>query len=123
MEGIFVYRACYFGTFDTAKYLVFEDPERPPFWKNWMLSQVTSVFSAFVAYPFDTVRHRLMMQSGEKCQEFSSTRECWAAIWRKEGISGFYRGMNANVLRSAAAGTTLVLFDEIKKLMADWKER
>lgn len=42
---------------------------------SWLTSQsdapilqVTSVFSAFVAYPFDTVRHRLMMQSGELSQ-------------------------------------------------------
>lgn len=40
IEGIIVYRACFFGTFDTAKALLFEDPERPPFWKNWLLSQV-----------------------------------------------------------------------------------
>jgi hypothetical protein len=80
------------------------------------------VFSTFVAYPFDTVRHQLMMQSGESHQAFSSMRDAWATIWVEEGLKGFYRGMNANVLRSAVGGTTLVLYDEIKKLMADLTE-
>jgi hypothetical protein len=80
------------------------------------------VFSAFVAYPFDTVRHQLMMQSGESHVAFSSTRDAWATIWVKAGFRGFYRGMNVNVLRSAVAGTTLVLYDEIEKLMADLTE-
>ncbi|CAI7917902.1 unnamed protein product, partial [Closterium sp. NIES-53] len=35
-----------------------------PFWLRWMLAQAATTTASVVSYPFDTVRHRMMMQAG-----------------------------------------------------------
>ncbi|CAI5517789.1 unnamed protein product [Closterium sp. Naga37s-1] len=35
-----------------------------PFWLRWMLAQAATTTAGVVSYPFDTVRHRMMMQAG-----------------------------------------------------------
>ncbi|CAI5511715.1 unnamed protein product [Closterium sp. Naga37s-1] len=35
-----------------------------PFWLKWMLAQAATTTASVVSYPFDTVRHRMMMQAG-----------------------------------------------------------
>ena len=69
-----------------------------------------------LAYPVDTVRRRLMMQSGaaEKAQ-FTSTTGAIAHIMKNEGAAGFYKGCFANNVRAIASALVLVLYDEAKK--------
>ena len=60
-QGIIIYRAIYFGAYDTAKEMV----DNPSFGTKFAIAQTVAAGSVTVAYPFDTVRRRLMMMSGE----------------------------------------------------------
>ena len=60
-QGIIIYRAIYFGAYDTAKEMV----DNPSFATKFAIAQTVAAGSVTVAYPFDTVRRRLMMMSGE----------------------------------------------------------
>jgi solute carrier family 25 (adenine nucleotide translocator) protein 4/5/6/31 len=62
--GIFAYRAIYFGMFDAGKPYLFEDIKKASFFKMWVYAQTVTTIAGYVAYPLDTVRRRLMMQSG-----------------------------------------------------------
>jgi len=42
------------------------DPENTPIIFKWMIAQTVTAVAGFVSYPFDTVRRRMMMQSGRK---------------------------------------------------------
>lgn len=42
------------------------DPENIHFLVSWMIAQSVTVVAGIVSYPFDTVRRRMMMQSGLK---------------------------------------------------------
>lgn len=42
------------------------DPENIHFLMTWMIAQSVTTLSGFISYPFDTVRRRMMMQSGLK---------------------------------------------------------
>ena len=55
--------------------------------------------SVTVSYPFDTVRRRLMMMSGEGEKMYSGTIDCWKKIMRDEGMKGMFKGNATNVLR------------------------
>ncbi len=61
VQGIIIYRAIYFGAYDTAKEMV----DKPSFATKFAIAQTVAAGSVTVAYPFDTVRRRLMMMSGE----------------------------------------------------------
>ena len=115
VQGIIVYRAIYFGAYDTAKAMV----DNPSFLTKFAIAQTVAAGSVTVAYPFDTVRRRLMMMSGEGQGEkmYKGTMDCWRKIAKDEGTKAFFKGNFTNVLRSIGCALVLVLYDELIVLM------
>jgi solute carrier family 25 (adenine nucleotide translocator) protein 4/5/6/31 len=58
VQGIIIYRACYFGFYDTAKGLL-PDPKNASLLVSWGIAQCVTTVSGIVSYPFDTVRYYL----------------------------------------------------------------
>ncbi|KAL3092275.1 hypothetical protein niasHT_028153 [Heterodera trifolii] len=113
-----IYRACYFGFFDKAKAYASSDGKRPlSFLERWLIAQGVTMASGMLAYPLDTVRRRLMMQSGHKEHIlYKNGRDCARKIFASEhGIAGFYKGGLSNILRSTGGALVLVLYEEIAK--------
>lgn len=117
VQGIIVYRGAYFGLFDTAKGLIFEDEKKASFIAKWAVAQTVTAMAGVISYPFDTVRRRLMMQAGSDKIMYKGTVDCWSKIARDEGIGAFFKGAWSNVLRGAGGALVLVLYDEIKKVI------
>jgi len=109
VQGIIIYRAIYFGAYDTAKTMV----DKPNIFTKFAIAQAVAMGSVTVAYPFDTVRRRLMMMSGQGEKMYSGTLDCWRKILRDEGAAAFYKGNLTNVLRSIGCALVLVGYDEI----------
>lgn len=42
------------------------DPKNTHIFVSWMIAQSVTAVAGLVSYPFDTVRRRMMMQSGRK---------------------------------------------------------
>merc|ERR1712106_835566 len=110
VQGIIVYRAIYFGAYDTAKQFA---GEKPSILLRFGIAQVVAAGSVTIAYPFDTVRRRLMMMSGEQEKMYKGTIDCWKKIMKDEGMKGFFKGNFTNVLRSIGCALVLVGYDEI----------
>jgi len=115
VQGIIVYRGGYFGLYDTAKRLM-ENAGQTGFIARFILAQVVTTLAGVFAYPFDTVRRRLMMTSGSKSAAAGSTREVVMKMYRNEGIGAFYKGCLSNILRGVGSALVLVFYDEIKDL-------
>jgi solute carrier family 25 (mitochondrial adenine nucleotide translocator), member 4/5/6/31 len=62
--GIIAYRAAYFGCFDTGNAIFFGKGGIDNFFIKWGFAQIVTVGAGILSYPLDTVRRRLMMQSG-----------------------------------------------------------
>jgi len=118
VQGIIIYRACFFGFFDTAKGML-PDPKNTPLVVSWAIAQTVTTISGIISYPFDTVRRRLMMQSGRAKGEiaYKNTLDCWAKIAKQEGGAAFFKGAFSNVLRGTGGAFVLVLYDEIKNFL------
>merc|ERR1712193_511103 len=97
--GIIFYRASYFGLFDTGKAILLGD--KPNIMFTFMLGQVVTVSAGVISYPLDTVRRRLMMQSGKPVEEmaYKGTLDCFKVIARDEGLKAFFKGSLSNVIR------------------------
>merc|ERR1711974_477388 len=119
LGGIIVYRAAFFGGFDTAKGMLFKDPKNAPIWSSWLVAQTVTTVAGIISYPFDTVRRRMMMQSGVEASErkYRSTAHCWKTIAAEEGAGAFFKGAFSNVLRGTGGAIVLVMYDELQKLM------
>lgn len=117
VAGIFVYRAFYFGGYDAGKKFIFSGDDRTtPIWKRFLFAQFVTSSSEILAYPFDTVRRRLMMQSGSKELIYSGTWDCTMKIYNKEGFNGFFKGNLSNIWRSVGSSLVLVFYDEFQKI-------
>lgn len=69
-----------------------------------------------ISYPLDTVRRRMMMQSGRKDILYKNTLHCIVTIAKTEGQKAFFKGALSNVFRGVGASIVLVLYDEIQQL-------
>lgn len=115
--GIIVYRAAFFGGYDTAKGIFIPDPKNASILMSWVLAQSVTTAAGFISYPFDTVRRRMMMQSGRSDTLYKSTVDCWLKIARNEGPQAFFKGALSNVIRGSGGALVLVLYDQFQKMM------
>lgn len=114
--GIIAYRASYFGMYDTGKQLLFSDPKKVPFLINWAFAQFVTVTAGVASYPLDTVRRRLMMQSGKTGADiqYHGTLDCFRKIAAQEGPRAFFKGSLSNVIRGTGGALVLVFYDKIQ---------
>jgi len=115
VQGIIIYRAAFFGLYDTAKGMT----GKTNILVSWMIAQCVTTVSGVISYPFDTVRRRLMMQSGRKGGEvmYKGTLDCWKKIAKNEGGGAFFKGAFSNILRGTGGALVLVMYDEIQVLL------
>ena len=111
-----VYRGLYFGLYDTVNKKV----------KNiilkFFLGWGVTILSGAVAYPFDTVRRRMMMTSGVK-NSYPNSINSMKTIIQKEGMKSLYKGHGANILRSLAGAGVLVLYDKMKQIIVKYNQK
>jgi len=114
--GIIAYRASYFGMFDTGKVFLFPDIKNANIFKMWAFAQFVTVSAGIASYPLDTVRRRLMMQSGRKGTEimYKNTWDCFVRIAADEGVGAFFKGALSNVIRGTGGALVLVFYDKIQ---------
>jgi solute carrier family 25 (adenine nucleotide translocator) protein 4/5/6/31 len=117
VQGIIVYRGAYFGLYDTAKQVAFGDNKNPNLIYKWAIAQTVTAIAGIVSYPFDTVRRRMMMQSGAKERLYKGTIDCFRVIVKTEGSGAFFKGAWSNVIRGAGGALVLILYDEIQKVL------
>ncbi|CAJ0602502.1 unnamed protein product [Cylicocyclus nassatus] len=115
VQGIIIYRAAYFGMFDTAKYYIASEGKKLNFFLAWALAQVVTVSSGLTSYPWDTVRRRMMMQSGRSDVLYKNTLDCATKIIKNEGLAAMYKGSLSNIFRSTGGALVLAIYDEIQK--------
>jgi len=115
--GIIVYRAAFFGGYDTAKTVLLKDPKKAPVWQSWAIAQMVTMAAGVISYPFDTVRRRMMMQSGRADILYKNTFDCWRKIMAKEGPRAFFKGALSNAIRGSGGAIVLVLYDYFQKLL------
>lgn len=115
--GIIPYRASYFGLFDTGKRMLPIVNQNVLY--KFIFAQIVTSTSGHISYPFDTVRRRMMMQSGKKALDvqYSGTWDCFCKIYHNEGPKAFYKGALSNVFRGVGASMVLVIYDEMKDFL------
>lgn len=112
--GIIAYRASYFGMFDTGKPILFPDAKKANVFAMWMFAQIVTVSAGIVSYPLDTVRRRLMMDSGRAEKMYNGTWDCFLKIAKNEGQKAFFKGSLSNVIRGTGGALVLVFYSKIE---------
>uniref|UniRef100_A0A2K5N8T3 ADP/ATP translocase n=1 Tax=Cercocebus atys TaxID=9531 RepID=A0A2K5N8T3_CERAT len=94
VQGIIIYLGAYFCIYDTAKGM-FPDPKNMPIVISWMITETVTALAGLPSYPLDTIRHRMMMQSGRKGTDIMHTDmlDCWRKSARDVGGKAFFKGV------------------------------
>lgn len=114
--GIIVYRACYFGGYDWGKQYLFKDFRNANAILLFCFAEVNTTLSGLASYPLDTVRRRLMMQSGRAKKAYTGTFDCMRKIYIEKGLRAFYKGALSNIFRGTGGALVLVLYEKIQKI-------
>lgn len=113
-----VFRATYFGMYDTAKEMISDDAgSTRSLIITFFIAQVTTASAGYLCYPMDTVRRRMVMQSGRDKSEwhYKNTLDCWKKIYKNEGgVRAFYKGAFVNQIRGVGGAMVLILYDRFK---------
>lgn len=118
LQYIFLYRAAYYGLFDSTKVLVPRNEKNQiTFVFAFVLGQIVTFTAALISYPHDTVRRRLMMQAGRSDVLYEGFIHCAKKIYFEEGFRGFFSGMMVNAVRGTGAALVLALYNEFAKYM------
>lgn len=101
--------------FDTGKAFLFPDIKKANFFAMWGFAQCVTVSAGIASYPLDTVRRRLMMQSGRGTDiMYTGTMDCFYKILAQEGSGAFFKGALSNVIRGTGGALVLVFYDKIQ---------
>jgi solute carrier family 25 (adenine nucleotide translocator) protein 4/5/6/31 len=122
--GIVIYRGLYFGIYDSTRDLVSGDSTGTmQFIKKFTLGYAVTTVAGLAAYPIDTIRRRMMMNSGLAIedQKYKSSMHAFRLILAEEGVAAYFRGASANIFRGLGGTLVLVGFDYFTEFYADWK--
>jgi len=89
---------------------------------SWFIMKFTAgslagAIGSIVGNPFDVLKTRMMSAEGKEPPAMSKAA---SELYKAQGISGFYRGIEANVMRAMVLnGTKMACYDVIKGLIVD----
>ncbi|ERN04112.1 hypothetical protein AMTR_s00077p00038260 [Amborella trichopoda] len=115
IAGITLYRGLYFGIYDTMKPIVLVGNLEGNFLVSFALGWSVTTISGVCAYPFDTLRRRMMLTSGQPFK-YRNAFHALQHIVQQEGVSALFRGVTANMLVGVAGAGVLAGYDQLQCL-------
>ncbi|CAI0427386.1 unnamed protein product [Linum tenue] len=113
--GITLYRGMYFGIYDTLKPIVLVGSLEGSFLASFLLGWSITTVSGVCAYPFDTVRRRMMLTSGQP-NKYRNAVHALREIVHVEGFAALFRGVTANMLLGVAGAGVLAGYDQLQRV-------
>ncbi|PVU87046.1 hypothetical protein BB560_006558, partial [Smittium megazygosporum] len=93
----------------------FPDPtKKPNFFAAWLLAQTVTVVAGLISYPLDTIRRRLMMQSGRGEILYTGPIDAFKKLYKESGSKVFFHGGFSNIIRGTGGALVLVIYDEVQ---------
>ena len=84
-----------------------------------VLAGISGIFSQAVVYPFDIVRRRMMASKGELTMS-----ECFKDIYVNEGILGFFKGIQINMIKIyPGMAIKYAAYEELKRVILNIKRK
>ena len=84
------------------------------FFASFLLGWSITTVSGVCAYPFDTVRRRMMLTSGQS-MKYRSSMHAFHEIVHLEGFTALFRGVTANMLLGVAGAGVLAGYDQLHR--------
>eukprot|EP00539_Tryblionella_compressa_P007391 CAMPEP_0178763406 /NCGR_PEP_ID=MMETSP0744-20121128/17144_1 /TAXON_ID=913974 /ORGANISM="Nitzschia punctata, Strain CCMP561" /LENGTH=301 /DNA_ID=CAMNT_0020418319 /DNA_START=32 /DNA_END=937 /DNA_ORIENTATION=- len=106
------YTSLRLGLYEPVKVLFGANEKGAPFYKKFLAGSAAGAIGSLAGNPFDVLKTQMMASSGKEVPSMGATAK---EIFAKQGISGFYRGIEANIARAMVLnGTKMACYDQAK---------
>jgi hypothetical protein len=86
-------------------------PENTTFVKKFLAGSAAGALGSIAGNPFDVLKTKMMTAEGAGATISGTTKE----LFQKQGIGGFYRGIDSNIARAMVLnGTKMACYDQAK---------
>jgi len=91
-------------------------PETTTFVKKFAAGSAAGALGSLAGNPFDVLKTKMMASEGAVPSIVGTAKD----LFKNQGISGFYRGIDSNVLRAMVLnGTKMACYDQAKGVVVD----
>ena len=88
------------------------DPETTTFLKKFLAGSAAGAIGSLAGNPFDVLKTKMMTSSGKEVPSITKTA---SDLYKMQGIGGFYRGIDSNIMRAMVLnGTKMGVYDQSK---------
>jgi hypothetical protein len=107
------YTSLRLGLYEPMKVLFgADDPATASFARKFLAGSAAGALGSIAGNPFDVLKTRMMTAKGKESPSLSSVGK---ELYKLQGIQGFYRGLDSNVLRAMVLnGTKMGVYDQAK---------
>lgn len=107
------YTSLRLGLYEPIKEVFGAKDKNAPFYLKFAAGSSAGAIGSLVGNPFDVLKTRMMAAEGKEPPSFGTAA---GALYKDQGISGFYRGLEANIARAMVLnGTKMACYDQIKQ--------
>jgi hypothetical protein len=100
------------GLYEPIKILVGANGADASFASKFMAGSVAGAIGSLAGNPFDVLKTKMMVASGRDTPSITKTA---VDLFKGQGIGGFYRGIDSNIMRAMVLnGTKMGVYDQSK---------
>lgn len=91
--------------------------DKSPFFMKFLAGSAAGALGSLVGNPFDVLKTRMMTAEGLEPPSFGKAA---GDLYAQQGMGGFYRGLEANIMRAMVLnGTKMACYDQIKGMIVE----
>ncbi|CAJ1953326.1 unnamed protein product [Cylindrotheca closterium] len=111
------YTSLRLGLYEPVKVIFGANDAGAPFYKKFAAGSAAGAIGSVAGNPFDVLKTKLMASSGKEVPSMVGTAK---ELLAKQGIAGFYRGIDSNIARAMVLnGTKMACYDQAKGLVVE----
>jgi len=109
------YTSLRLGLYAPIKEILGAKDPNSPFYLKFSAASLSGALGSLVGNPFDVLKTSLMANEGQ-----ASIMATGSSLLKNQGVTGLYRGIQANIMRAMVLnGTKMACYDTIKTIVCD----
>ena len=117
--GIFVFRGCFFGFYDTMKPILFGSDDHMA--ANLGLAYMTCIAADVIARPFYEISSEPILSLRSEVP-YKGAMDYFTQVTRQGGYQSLFKGASGSVVRGVSGALVLAGFDYLKKEYLVWRD-
>lgn len=110
------YTSLRLGLYEPIKIAFGAKDASAPFYLKFAAGSAAGAIGSLAGNPFDVMKTRMMTAEGKTPPSFGTAA---SALYKTQGVGGFYRGLEANIARAMVLnGTKMSCYDQIKQTIS-----